>query len=227
MKTLIVSNLKKYYGKGDTTVKAVDGIDLQIETGKFTSIIGTSGSGKSTLLHCMAGLDKPTDGVVMLGDKNLYDLSDNELSKIRRQEFGFIFQSFNLIPVINVYDNIALPILLDGKKPDKIYIDSIVKAIGLEEQVKKFPNELSGGQQQRVAIARALANRPSVIFADEPTGNLDSKTTEEVMEILKNTVKDFGRTLVMITHNQEIAETADRIITISDGKIINDTDKDN
>lgn len=227
MKTLIVSNLKKYYGKGDTTVKAVDGIDLQIETGKFTSIIGTSGSGKSTLLHCMAGLDKPTDGVVMLGNKNLYDLSDNELSKIRRQEFGFIFQSFNLIPVINVYDNIALPILLDGKKPDKIYIDSIVKAIGLEEQVKKFPNELSGGQQQRVAIARALANRPSVIFADEPTGNLDSKTTEEVMEILKNTVKDFGRTLVMITHNQEIAETADRIITISDGKIINDTDKDN
>ncbi|TQQ84553.1 ABC transporter ATP-binding protein [Peptacetobacter hominis] len=227
MKTLIVSNLKKYYGKGDTTVKAVDGIDLQIETGKFTSIIGTSGSGKSTLLHCMAGLDKPTDGVVMLGDKNLYDLSDNELSKIRRQEFGFIFQSFNLIPVINVYDNIALPILLDGKKPDKIYIDSIVKAIGLEEQVKKFPNELSGGQQQRVAIARALANRPSVIFADEPTGNLDSKTTEEVMEILKNTVKDFGRTLVMITHNQEIAETADRIITISDGKIINDTDKNN
>lgn len=227
MKTLIVSNLKKYYGKGDTTVKAVDGINLQIETGKFTSIIGTSGSGKSTLLHCMAGLDKPTDGVVMLGDKNLYDLSDNELSKIRRQEFGFIFQSFNLIPVINVYDNIALPILLDGKKPDKIYIDSIVKAIGLEEQVKKFPNELSGGQQQRVAIARALANRPSVIFADEPTGNLDSKTTEEVMEILKNTVKDFGRTLVMITHNQEIAETADRIITISDGKIINDTDKNN
>lgn len=227
MKTLIVSNMKKYYGKGDTTVKAVDGIDLQIETGKFTSIIGTSDSGKSTLLHCMAGLDKPTDGVVMLGDKNLYDLSDNELSKIRRQEFGFIFQSFNLIPVINVYDNIALPILLDGKKPDKIYIDSIVKAIGLEEQVKKFPNELSGGQQQRVAIARALANRPSVIFADEPTGNLDSKTTEEVMEILKNTVKDFGRTLVMITHNQEIAETADRIITISDGKIINDTDKDN
>lgn len=227
MKTLIVSNLKKYYGKGDTTVKAVDGIDLQIETGKFTSIIGTSGSGKSTLLHCMAGLDKPTDGVVMLGDKNLYDLSDNELSKIRRQEFGFIFQSFNLIPVINVYDNIALPILLDGKKPDKIYIDSIVKAIGLEEQVKKFPNELSGGQQQRVAIARALANRPSVIFADEPTGNLDSKTTEEVMEILKKTVKDFGRTLVMITHNQEIAETADRIITISDGKIINDTDKNN
>lgn len=227
MKTLIVSNLKKYYGKGDTTVKAVDGIDLQIETGKFTSIIGTSGSGKSTLLHCMAGLDKPTDGVVMLGDKNIYDLSDNELSKIRRQEFGFIFQSFNLIPVINVYDNIALPILLDGKKPDKIYIDSIVKAIGLEEQVKKFPNELSGGQQQRVAIARALANRPSVIFADEPTGNLDSKTTEEVMEILKKTVKDFGRTLVMITHNQEIAETADRIITISDGKIINDTDKNN
>ena len=221
-KTLKIEGLKKYYGKDEMLVKAVDGIDLEIENGKFTAIIGTSGSGKSTLLHCIAGLDKPTEGKVFLGDEDLYKLSDSELSKIRRKEFGFIFQSFNLIPVLSVYDNIVLPILLDGSKEDPIYIDSIIKSMGLEEQVKKFPNELSGGQQQRVAIARALSNRPSVIFADEPTGNLDSKTTEEVMQVLRDTVNDFGRTLVMITHNQEIAETADRIVTISDGKIISD-----
>ena len=221
-KTLKIEGLKKYYGKDESLVKAVDGIDLEIENGKFTAIIGTSGSGKSTLLHCIAGLDKPTDGKVFLEDEDLYKLSDSELSKIRRKEFGFIFQSFNLIPVLSVYDNIVLPILLDGSKEDPIYIDSIIKSMGLEEQVKKFPNELSGGQQQRVAIARALSNRPSVIFADEPTGNLDSKTTEEVMQVLRDTVNDFGRTLVMITHNQEIAETADRIVTISDGKIISD-----
>ena len=221
-KTLKIEGLKKYYGKDESLVKAVDGIDLEIENGKFTAIIGTSGSGKSTLLHCIAGLDKPTDGKVFLGDEDLYKLSDSELSKIRRKEFGFIFQSFNLIPVLSVYDNIVSPILLDGSKEDPIYIDSIIKSMGLEEQVKKFPNELSGGQQQRVAIARALSNRPSVIFADEPTGNLDSKTTEEVMQVLRDTVNDFGRTLVMITHNQEIAETADRIVTISDGKIISD-----
>lgn len=221
-KTLKIEGLKKYYGKDERLVKAVDGIDLEIENGKFTAIIGTSGSGKSTLLHCIAGLDKPTEGKVFLGDEDLYKLSDSELSKIRRKEFGFIFQSFNLIPVLSVYDNIVLPILLDGSKEDPIYIDSIIKSMGLEEQVKKFPNELSGGQQQRVAIARALSNRPSVIFADEPTGNLDSKTTEEVMQVLRDTVNDFGRTLVMITHNQKIAETADRIVTISDGKIISD-----
>ncbi len=221
-KTLKIEGLKKYYGKDESLVKAVDGIDLEIENRKFTAIIGTSGSGKSTLLHCIAGLDKPTEGKVFLGDEDLYKLSDSELSKIRRKEFGFIFQSFNLIPVLSVYDNIVLPILLDGSKEDPIYIDSIIKSMGLEEQVKKFPNELSGGQQQRVAIARALSNRPSVIFADEPTGNLDSKTTEEVMQVLRDTVNDFGRTLVMITHNQEIAETADRIVTISDGKIISD-----
>ena len=221
-KTLKIEGLKKYYGKDESLVKAVDGIDLEIENGKFTAIIGTSGSGKSTLLHCIAGLDKPTEGKVFLGDEDLYKLSDSELSKIRRKEFGFIFQSFNLIPVLSVYDNIVLPILLDGSKEDPIYIDSIIKSMGLEEQVNKFTNELSGGQQQRVAIARALSNRPSVIFADEPTGNLDSKTTDEVMQVLRDTVNDFGRTLVMITHNQEIAETADRIVTISDGKIISD-----
>ena len=217
---LEVINLKKYYGKNENIVKAVDGISLKIEDGKFTAIIGTSGSGKSTLLHCMAGLDKPTDGKVILDGKNIYDYNDEELSKIRRKKFGFIFQSFNLIPVISVYDNIILPILLDGSKPDEEYINSIIKAVGLEEQIKKFPNELSGGQQQRVAIARALSNKPAIIFADEPTGNLDSKTTEDVMSLLKNTVKEFNRTLLMITHDKSIADSADRIITISDGKIV-------
>lgn len=217
---LEVINLKKYYGKNENIVKAVDGVSLKIEDGKFTAIIGTSGSGKSTLLHCMAGLDKPTDGTVILDGKNIYDYNDEELSEIRRKKFGFIFQSFNLIPVINVYDNIILPILLDGSKPDEEYINSIIKAVGLEEQIKKFPNELSGGQQQRVAIARALSNKPAIIFADEPTGNLDSKTTQDVMSLLKNTVKEFDRTLLMITHDQSIAESADRIITISDGKIV-------
>ena len=192
---------------------------------KFTAIIGTSGSGKSTLLHCMGGLDKPTEGEVILGNKNIYSLNDDELSKIRRQEFGFIFQSFNLIPVLNVYDNIILPIQLDGKKEDKEYIMNIIKKVGLEDQLKKFPNELSGGQQHRVAIARALSNKPTVIFADEPTGNLDSKTTKEVMNLLKSTVNDFNQTLVMITHDENIAKQADRVITISDGKIIKDERK--
>jgi len=222
MKKLLANNIKKYYGKDDCIVKAVDDISLEIECGKFTSIVGTSGSGKSTLLHCMAGLDKPTFGNVYLGENDIYTLSDNELSKIRRQEFGFIFQSFNLIPVLNVYDNIILPIQLDGKKEDKEYIMDIVKKVGLEDQLKKFPNELSGGQQQRVAIARALSNKPAIIFADEPTGNLDSKTTEEVMSLLRSTVKDLNQTLLMITHDENIARQADRLITISDGKIISD-----
>lgn len=225
MKKLLANNIKKYYGKDDCIVKAVDDISLEIECGKFTSIVGTSGSGKSTLLHCMAGLDKPTFGNVYLGESDIYTLSDDELSKIRRQEFGFIFQSFNLIPVLNVYDNIILPIQLDGKKEDKEYIMSIVKKVGLEDQLKKFPNELSGGQQQRVAIARALSNKPAIIFADEPTGNLDSKTTEEVMSLLRSTVKDLNQTLLMITHDENIAKQADRLITISDGKIIRDEKK--
>ena len=225
MKKLLANNIKKYYGKDDCIVKAVDDISLEIECGKFTSIVGTSGSGKSTLLHCMAGLDKPTFGNVYLGENDIYTLSDDELSKIRRQEFGFIFQSFNLIPVLNVYDNIILPIQLDGKKEDKEYIMDIVKKVGLEDQLKKFPNELSGGQQQRVAIARALSNKPAIIFADEPTGNLDSKTTEEVMSLLRSTVKDLNQTLLMITHDENIARQADRLITISDGKIIRDEKK--
>ena len=222
MKKLLANNIKKYYGKDDCIVKAFDDISLEIECGKFTSIVGTSGSGKSTLLHCMAGLDKPTFGNVYLGENDIYTLSDDELSKIRRQEFGFIFQSFNLIPVLNVYDNIILPIQLDGKKEDKEYIMDIVKKVGLEDQLKKFPNELSGGQQQRVAIARALSNKPAIILADEPTGNLDSKTTDEVMSLLRSTVKDLNQTLLMITHDENIARQADRLITISDGKIISD-----
>lgn len=225
MSQIVVNNIKKYYGKKDNIVKAVDGISLEVEHGKFTAIIGTSGSGKSTLLHCLAGLDKPTSGEVILGNKNIYSLNDDELSRIRRQEFGFIFQSFNLIPVLNVYDNIILPIQLDGKKEDKEYIMNIIKKVGLEDQLKKFPNELSGGQQQRVAIARALSNKPAVIFADEPTGNLDSKTTEEVMSLLRSTVSELNQTLLMITHDENIAKEADRIITISDGKIIKDERK--
>ncbi|WP_195336720.1 ABC transporter ATP-binding protein [Paraclostridium bifermentans] len=218
-KTIKVKELKKIYGKGESQVNALDGITLDIENGKFTVVIGESGSGKSTLLHCMAGLDKPTSGKVYLGDEDIYKLNYDKLSKIRVEEFGFIFQSFNLIPVINVYENIVLPISLDSKVLDKVYIDNIINKLGLKNQIKKFPNELSGGQQQRVAIARALSNKPSIIFADEPTGNLDSKTSKEVMDMLCMCVKEFNQTLVMITHDEKIANMADAIITISDGKV--------
>lgn len=180
MKNLRVTSLKKVYGRGDSEVRAIDGISLEIQPHKFTAIIGKSGSGKSTLLHCMAGLDKPTSGKVFIDDLDLYTLNDDKLSKLRSEEFGFIFQSYNLIPVINVYDNIVLPVSLSGGKVDKKYIDDLIEKLGIKSQIKKFPNELSGGQQQRVAIARALANKPSIIFADEPTGNLDSKTTNEL-----------------------------------------------
>ncbi|TAN67694.1 ABC transporter ATP-binding protein [Paraclostridium sordellii 8483] len=224
MKKLRVEKLKKIYGKGESEVHALAGIDIKIEPHKFTAIVGKSGSGKSTFLHCIAGLDKPTSGNVYLDDIDIYNLNDDKLSQIRRQEFGFIFQSYNLIPVINVYDNIILPVSIDGKNEDKSYINYLIEKLGLKSQINKFPNELSGGQQQRVAIARALANRPSVIFADEPTGNLDLKTTKEVMDILKMCVEEFNQTLVMITHNDEIANTADRVVTISDGKIISDNE---
>ena len=220
MKKLIIKNIEKIYGKEDNKVYALNGIDLEIEPNRFTAIIGPSGSGKSTLLHCMAGLDKPTSGNVYLDDIDIYTMNDDKLSKIRREEFGFIFQSYNLIPVVNVYENIILPVSVDGKKEDKEYINTLIKKLGILSQINKFPNELSGGQQQRVAIARALVNKSSIIFADEPTGNLDSKTTREVMDILKICVKEFNQTLVIITHNDEIAKTADRIITISDGKIV-------
>ncbi|KKY01595.1 ABC transporter ATP-binding protein [Paraclostridium benzoelyticum] len=219
MKKLIIKNIEKIYGKEDNKVYALNGIDLEIEPNKFIAIIGPSGSGKSTLLHCMAGLDKPTSGNVYLDDIDIYTMNDDKLSKIRREEFGFIFQSYNLIPVVNVYDNIILPVSVDGKKEDKDYINTLIKKLGISSQINKFPNELSGGQQQRVAIARALANKPSIIFADEPTGNLDSKTSKEVMDMLCMSVKEFNQTLVMITHDEKIAKMADIVVTIGDGKV--------
>lgn len=219
MKNLRVKSIRKIYGDNENKVNALNGIDLDIEPHKFTAIIGASGSGKSTLLHCMAGLDKPTSGHIYLDDIDIYTMDDTRLSKIRRDEFGFIFQSFNLIPVIKVYENIIMPVSLGGKKPDKKYIDTLIDKLGLREHINKYPNQLSGGQQQRVAIARALANKPSVIFADEPTGNLDSKTTMEVMDILQICVRELKQTLVMITHNDDIARMADKVVTIKDGMI--------
>nr|WP_330375287.1 ABC transporter ATP-binding protein [Paeniclostridium sordellii] len=216
---LDIISLNKIYGKGENEVQALKDINLSIEKGKFTVIIGPSGSGKSTLLNCIAGLDNISSGKVLLEGKDISILNDNSLSKLRSEEFGFIFQSFNLILVINVYENIILPISIDDKKVDKEHIDNIIDKLGLKDKINKFPNELSGGQQQRVAIARALANKPKIIFADEPTGNLDSKTTDEVMNLLNSCVKEFGQTLVMITHNNEIAKMADVCIEIRDGKI--------
>ncbi|WP_057587469.1 ABC transporter ATP-binding protein [Paraclostridium sordellii] len=216
---LDIISLNKIYGKGENKVQALKDINLYIEKGKFTAIIGPSGSGKSTLLNCIAGLDNISSGKVLLEGEDISTLNDNSLSKLRSEEFGFIFQSFNLIPVINVYENIILPISIDDKKVDKEHIDNIIDKLGLKDKINKFPNELSGGQQQRVAIARALANKPKIIFADEPTGNLDSKTTDEVMNLLNSCVKEFGQTLVMITHNNEIAKMADVCIEIRDGKI--------
>ncbi len=225
MNILDIINLNKTYGKGENKVHALKDINLSIEKGKFTAIIGPSGSGKSSLLNCIAGLDNISSGKVFLNGKDISTLNENKLSKLRSEEFGFIFQSFNLIPVINVYENIVLPISIDDKKVDKEYINNIIEKLGLKDKINKFPNELSGGQQQRVAIARALANKPKIIFADEPTGNLDSKITEEVMDLLESCVKKFGQTLVMITHNNEIAKTADVCIEIKDGEIVKNSQK--
>lgn len=225
MSILDIINLTKVYGKGENKVNALEDISVSIEKGKFSAIIGPSGSGKSTLLHCMAGLDNPTSGKVILENNNIFDLSEEKLSKLRRQKFGFIFQNFNLIPVISVYENIILPVSLDNKKIDKEYVHRIIDILGLKDKMNKFPNELSGGQQQRVAIARALSNRPEIIFADEPTGNLDSKTTGEVINLLKMCVEKFGHTLIMITHNNDIASMADICISIKDGKLLDYIEK--
>jgi len=220
MTILETKELKKYYGSGDTAVHALDGVDLTVENGEFVAIVGTSGSGKSTLLHMLGGLDRPTSGTVTVDGKEIFSLKDEELTIFRRRKIGFVFQNYNLVPVLNVYDNIVLPIQLDGNEPDKSYVDKIIKTLGLESKINNLPNNLSGGQQQRVAIARALAAKPAIILADEPTGNLDSKTSLDVMGLLKVTSQQFKQTIVMITHNEEIAQMADRIIRIEDGKIV-------
>ncbi len=222
MSILKTENLKKYYGSGDTTVRALDGVSISVEDGEFAAIVGTSGSGKSTLLHMMGGLDRPTEGKVEIAGHDIFKLKDDELTIFRRRKIGFVFQSYNLVPVLNVYENIVLPIQLDGNKIDKEHIENIISVLGLSEKVKRLPNQLSGGQQQRVAIARALAAKPAIILADEPTGNLDSKTGLDVLGLLKVTSQSFAQTIVMITHNEEIAQTADRIIRIEDGRIAGD-----
>ena len=219
MEIIKVKNLCKIYGKGDNEVRANDDISFSVEKGEFVAIIGSSGSGKSTLLHMLGGLDKPTSGSIVIDEKDMTKLKDKELSKLRREKIGFVFQSYNLIPVMTVRENIEMPILLDGGKPDKTYIDEIIEMLGLTERQTHLPNQLSGGQQQRVAIARAMANKPAIILADEPTGNLDNKNSEEVMELLKASVKKYQQTLILITHENEIAQMADRIFVISDGKL--------
>lgn len=211
--------LKKYYGKGETLVKALDGVDLEIERGKFTAVIGTSGSGKSTLLNMLGGLDTPSEGSIRVGETELARLNSEQATIFRRKQIGFIFQNYNLIPVLSVWENIIFPIALDGRKPDRDFIMEVVKLLGLEKKLDSLPNNLSGGQQQRVAIARALASKPSIILADEPTGNLDTKTSNDVIGLLKMTGKEFCQTIVMITHNPEIAQMADRIVRIEDGRI--------
>lgn len=219
MKILETSQLKKYYGSGDTLVKALDGVDLSVEQGEFVSIVGTSGSGKSTLLHMLGGLDRPTSGVVKVDGRDISRLKDEELTIFRRRKIGFVFQSYNLVPVLNVYENIVLPVELDGNEIDTEYVEDIIDVLGLEKKKYSLPSQLSGGQQQRVAIARAIASKPAILLADEPTGNLDSVTSQDVLSLLKVTSDRFGQTVVMITHNEEIAQLADRMIRIEDGRI--------
>ncbi|NBH83016.1 ABC transporter ATP-binding protein [bacterium C-53] len=217
---LKVKGLKKYYGKGEALVKALDGIDLEIERGRFTAVIGTSGSGKSTLLNMIGGLDIPSEGSVRIGSTELSKLNSEQSAVFRRKQIGFIFQNYNLVPVLSVWENIIFPISLDGRRPDMDFVMQVVNMLGLSQKLDSLPNHLSGGQQQRVAIARALAGKPSIILADEPTGNLDSKTSDDVIHLLKMTGKEFNQTIVMITHNPEIAQMADRIIRIEDGRIV-------
>ena len=220
MTVLETRDLKKYYGAGDTLVKALDGVDLQVENGEFVAIVGTSGSGKSTLLHILGGLDRPTGGSVLVDGKDIFSLKDEELTIFRRRKIGFVFQAYNLVPVLSAYENIILPIQLDGGRVDKDYVGRVIEALGLEQRLNSLPSQLSGGQQQRVAIARALAGNPAIILADEPTGNLDSKTSQDVLSLMKITSQKFAQTMVMITHNEEIAQTADRIVRIEDGRIV-------
>ncbi len=216
---LRTTDLKKYYGSGETTVKALDGVNFSVEDGEFVAIVGTSGSGKSTLLHMIGGLDRPTAGKVEVSGKDIFSLKDDELTIFRRRKIGFVFQNYNLVPVLNVYENIVLPVELDGNQVDQKHLDSILQTLGLDQKTGRLPGELSGGQQQRVAIARALASKPAIILADEPTGNLDSKTSQDVLGLLRITSNKFLQTIVMITHNEEIAQMADRIIRIEDGRI--------
>ena len=219
MTILETKALRKTYGSGETEVRALDGVDLKVEKGEFAAVVGTSGSGKSTLLHMLGGLDRPTSGSVTVDGKDIFSLKDEALTIFRRRKVGFVFQNYNLVPVLSVYENIVLPIQLDGQRPDAAYVDQIIETLGLEKKLRNLPNNLSGGQQQRVAIARALAAKPAIILADEPTGNLDSRTSQDVMGLLKITGQKFAQTIVMITHNEEIAQMADRIIRIEDGRI--------
>ena len=220
MRILQTEGLKKYYGTGNTLVKALDGVDLAVEQGEFVAIVGTSGSGKSTLLHMLGGLDRPTSGKVTVDGRDIFALKDEELTIFRRRKIGFVFQSYNLVPVLSVWENIVLPIQLDGKAVDETFVQDVVATLGLEKKLQSLPNQLSGGQQQRVAIARALATKPAILLADEPTGNLDSKTSQDVLGLMKVTSQKFGQTMVMITHNEEIAQLADRIVRIEDGRIV-------
>ena len=219
MSILRTRDLKKYYGSGDTLVKALDGVNLSVELGEFVAIVGTSGSGKSTLLHMLGGLDRPTSGKVWVDGKDISLLKDEQLTIFRRRKIGFVFQSYNLVSVLNVYENIVLPVELDGNPVDAKYVEDIIEILGLKQKKFSLPSQLSGGQQQRVAIARTLAAKPAILLADEPTGNLDSATSQDVLSLLKVTSSRFGQTVVMITHNEEIAQMADRIVRIEDGKI--------
>ena len=220
MSILKAENLIKIYGQEPNIVKALDDVSIEIKEGQFVAIVGTSGSGKSTLLNMLGGLDKLTSGEVYINDKKLSNMNDEEITIFRRRNIGFIFQNYNLVPILNVYENIVLPIELDGIKIDEEYVNSIINTLGLKDKLTNMPNNLSGGQQQRVAIARALATKPAIILADEPTGNLDSKTSMDVIGLLKMTSQKFNQTMVMITHNEEIAQLADRIIRIEDGRVV-------
>ena len=220
MIVLQTRGLEKVYGTGEARVRALDGVDLDVEQGESVAVVGTSGSGKSTLLHMLGGLDRPTAGTVTVDGRNIFALSDEALTVFRRRKIGFVFQAYNLVPVLSVWENIVLPVQLDGRRPDKAYLAQVVEALGLAEKLDRLPGQLSGGQQQRVTIARALAAQPAILLADEPTGNLDSKTSQDVLSLMKVTGRRFAQTMVMITHNEEIAQMADRIVRIEDGRIV-------